>query len=134
ERHSVARAASRRDPAKLLRPVRKRQAQPMDIRMAGAKLRLEDRNLLAAASDSYCRLSAFVGDLFEGAPVAVQFGLLARERLPALDDHVYVLRIELDAQTHALGQFRGRQGGPTAQEWLVDQFASLGMVQDRATY
>ena len=48
----------------------------MDIRMAGADLRLEYGNFLAAAGDSYCHLSAFVGDLFEGAPVAVQFGFL----------------------------------------------------------
>ena len=54
--------------------------------------------------------------------------------LPALDDDVNVLRIELDAVADALGEFGGGQRGAAAQERLVHQLAPLGVVQDRAPH
>ena len=48
--------------------------------------------------------------------------------------HVDVLRIQLDAEADALGQFRGRQRGAAAEERIVNQFAALEVVQDRAPH
>jgi hypothetical protein len=91
-----------------LRPVVQCQAKALDIRVAVPELRLDDRNLLAAARDS-CRHSlAFLSDLFECPPVAVQRGLLVRQRLKPLHDNIDVFRIQLDAHANALRQFRGR--------------------------
>ena len=73
-------------------------------------------------------------DLLERSAVAVERGFLARQRLPALDHDVHVLRIQLDSAADALGEFRGRQRRAAAQERLVHQFAALGVVQDRAPH
>src|SRR5215469_6771403 len=56
---------------------------------------------------SFLRLLAFLRDLFEGAPVTVQLGFLSIKRLPALHDHVYVLRIEFDTAADTLSEFCG---------------------------
>jgi hypothetical protein len=40
--------------------------------------------------------------------------------LPALDDDIHILRVQLDAQAGALCEFRGRQRSAAAQEGLVD--------------
>ena len=58
------------------RPVRQSQAQSLQVRMAGSKLRFHARDLPAAASDSCGRLPAFLADLLEGSPVALECGLL----------------------------------------------------------
>ena len=46
--------------------------------MPRTNLRFDGRDLLAAAVDSCGLLPAFSGDLVERAPVAIEYGLLAR--------------------------------------------------------
>jgi excisionase family DNA binding protein len=71
--------------------------------MPAADLSFHNRNLATAARDSSGRLPAFLGDLLDGPPIAIELGLLATQCLPALDDHVHVLRIQLsEAQTPRL--------------------------------
>ena len=55
------------------------------------------------------------GDLFEAPPVAFQHRLLAGPRLPAPDDHVAVLRVELDQPRLAPGLLAGDQGRARAR-------------------
>lgn len=74
-------------------PVGECPAESFHIGMASPERRFHFRYFLAAASDSLLSLPAFRGDFFEGSPVAVQLGGLAGERLPALHDHVHVLRV-----------------------------------------
>ena len=54
------------------RPVRQRSAQPLQARMPAADLGFDLRDLLVATGDSYWCLLAFLGDLVERAPVAVE--------------------------------------------------------------
>ena len=75
------------------RPVHQCQAQALIVRMPGAELTLDVRDLLAAARDSRRPLPTFRGDLLERASVAVKLGLFARQRLPALHNDIDVLRI-----------------------------------------
>jgi hypothetical protein len=96
----------------LARPIGQAQAQPLDIRVAGEKLRFDGRNLLAAASDSCWLLSAFLGDLVERPAIAVKRGFLAGQRLVALDYDVDVLWIQLEADADAFGQLRSRSVVP----------------------
>src|SRR5579864_8976050 len=102
--------------------------------MAGAHLSFDLRDLLAAAVDSRLFLSAVLSDLFEGAPVSVELGLLSAQGLPALDDDVGVLGIKLDFAADTLGYFGGRERGPASQEGIVNQLAALGVVQYRAPH
>jgi len=57
-------------------------------------------------STSRCPLPALLGDLLERPPVAVQGGVLARQRLPPGDHHIHVLRVQLQSVADALGQLR----------------------------
>src|ERR1039458_2190762 len=102
--------------------------------MAGPELGFDGGDLLAAAVDSCGRLPAFLGDLLERAPVAVEGSFLAGQRLISLDYDVDILRVEFDSDADALGQFCRRQRGATSQERIVDQLASLEVVQDRAPH
>jgi hypothetical protein len=60
-----------------------------------------------------------LGDLFEREAVAVERGLLVAQRLPALDRHVRVLRIQFHAAADALGEFRGGKAGTLSSPRLV---------------
>ena len=77
------------------RPVGQSPAQPFDIRVAGPKLGFDGRDLLVAALDSCGRRPALLRDGLERPPVALQRGLLAGQRLPALYNHIDVLWVEL---------------------------------------
>src|ERR1035437_8406773 len=114
------------------RPVRKRQAQALEIGIPGADFGFDLSPLPAAASDSRGYLPAFLSDLLERPPVAVERGFPAGQRLPALDHYVHVFGIQFDAAADALGQFGGGQRRAAAQEWLVHQFAALQVIEDRA--
>jgi hypothetical protein len=112
-----------------LRPVHQRPAQSLHVWMPTAKLGLRVRDLLAAARDSCCPTPAFLGDLLERPPVALQLGLFARQRLPALHDYVHVLRIQLDAAADALGELcRGTARTPTRH---VSYGSGSGAASDR---
>src|SRR5215467_13955358 len=89
------------------RPVRECKAQALNVRMLGTNLRLDSRHLLAAAGDSYSHPQAFFRDLVEASPIALQLGRLTAERLPALNDHIDELRVELNPQAHPVGEFGG---------------------------
>src|ERR1035438_6534983 len=89
--------------------------------MAGPELGFDGGDLLAAAVDSCGRLPAFLGDLLERAPVAVEDRLLARQRLPAFDHDVNVLRVQLEAQADALGQFGRGERCAATQKRIVDR-------------
>ena len=65
--------------------------------MPGENQRLDFRDLAAAAGDSCGDPQSLGFDLLERPAVALERGFLAGELLPALDDHVDVFRIELDA-------------------------------------
>jgi hypothetical protein len=47
------------------------------------------------ADDSFSHLSAFIGDLVERSPVAIKQGRFPRVLLPATDNDVNILRIQL---------------------------------------
>src|SRR5579862_3506552 len=99
--------------------------------MATADPKLDIRNFPAAALDSRGILAALLGDLLERPPIPIERRFLAGQLLPALDDHIDVLRIQLDAVADALGYLRGSECGPAAKKRLVNQLATLGVVQDR---
>jgi len=50
--------------------------------------------------------------------------LLSSQILPALDDHVAVSWIELQAEAHAVRQLSCDQSGAAAEEGVVYQFAA----------
>src|ERR1017187_758773 len=100
--------------------------------MPRAKFALDVGDLLAAARDSCCPDPAFLGDLLERPPVAIEPGFLAGKRLPALDHYINVFRIDFDAAADALSEFGGGQRRAAAQEWLVHQLAALQVIEDRA--
>jgi hypothetical protein len=80
------------------RPVRQREGQALQIRMASPDLKFRFRNFPAATLDSYGRVLPFFRDLIERSPVAVERGLLRRVLLPAPHDHVDVLGVEFHAK------------------------------------
>ena len=67
-------------------------------------------------------------------PSPLESCLLARQLLPALHDHVGILRVQFDAVTNALRDFSCGQRGATSQERLVNQFAAIGVVEDRTPH
>ena len=93
------------------------------------RFRLGD--LLATTGDSCSRRPPFLSDLVESPAVRLELGSLPAERLPALHCYINVLRVQLDGAADALSQFRCGERCSAAQEWLVDQLATLGVVQDR---
>src|ERR1035437_5626399 len=74
----------------LRRPVRESQAQAMDVGVARADFDFDLGQFPAAAGASCCPDPAFLGDLLKRAPVAIEPGFLAGQRLPALDHYVNV--------------------------------------------
>src|SRR5579862_85389 len=99
--------------------------------MSIADLNLDLRNLLAATIDSRSLLAALLGDLLERPPIPIERRFLTGQLLPPLHDHIDILWIQFNAVAHALAYFRGSECSPTAQERLINQFATLGVVQDR---
>src|SRR5580698_2388768 len=93
------------DDPQLSRPVRQREAQPLQIGVPGEYLRFYFRDLAVAAGDSCRDPHAFGLHLRERPTIAIERCFQAREPLPPLDDDVDVLWIELDATANALGQF-----------------------------
>ena len=75
--------------------------------MTGADRCLDGCDLRAATRDSRCPLLAFLGDLLERPPVAVECGVLARQRLPALNNYIDVLRIERESPGETFARFLG---------------------------
>ena len=65
------------------------------------------------------------------SPVAFQRRLLARPRLPALNDHVAVLRVELDQPRLATGLLAGDQRRARAAERIKHNVAGFARVADR---
>jgi hypothetical protein len=60
--------------------------------------------------------------------------LLAGQVLPALYNHIDVLRVQFRAAADALGKLRSRQRGATAKEGFIDQLSAFCMVQNRALH
>ena len=81
------------DPPHFRGPVRKCQAEPFEIHMSRKDLSLYGRDLPAATGDSRSLLPPRHRDVVERSAIDIQLGLLAGESLPALNDHVHVLRI-----------------------------------------
>ena len=107
------------------RPVRQRQAQPLTSGCPArscASMSAISRRQRAIHAAAFRRSSAISSNV-RPSPSSVAF--LPAERLPALDDHIHVLRIQFHAAADALGQFRGGQRGAAAEERLVDQLAAL---------
>src|SRR3954453_19491990 len=102
--------------------------------MPSSDLRFDFRDLAAAAIDSCGSLLPLFGHLFERAAVVFEFCLLARKSLPALQDDVNILRVELDSAADPLREFRGGQRCPAAKEGLVHQLPTLYVVQDWAPH
>src|ERR1017187_1416497 len=104
----------------------------MEVRVASQKLSFDGRDLPAAARDSREHVPAFLSDFLERAPVAIELGFFAGQRLPALDHYVNVFGIQFDAAADPLSEFGGGQRRTAAQEWLIHQFAALQVVENRA--
>ena len=115
-------------------PVRKRQAQALDIGMAGQEQRLDFRDLAAALGDSCRHLHPCGLDFVERSAVGFERGFLAGQALPAQDRDIHVLRIEFDSAADAPGQLGGGERCAAAEERFVDQFAALGVIEDRAPH
>src|ERR1035437_524052 len=98
--------------------------------MARANLRFDLRDLAAAALDSYRDSHSFGFDRLEGPP-AVKRCFSTRQRLPALDHNIAILRVKLDAEANALGEFCSRERGATAEERVVHQFAAARVIENR---
>src|SRR5882724_8830712 len=98
--------------------------------MPGQKLSLDPRNLPAAALDSCRFLPPLLRDLVERAAVAFKRCFLAGQCLPALDDHIRVLRIKLQPIADTLGQLRGREGCPATKERVIYQFGAPEVIQN----
>ena len=83
--------------------------------------RFDLRDLAAAARNSCRSLRALRCQHFKRPSIAVERGFSAGQRLPALDNHIHVLRVQLDADTNALGEFGGSQCRSASEERLVNQ-------------
>jgi hypothetical protein len=64
-------------------PVHEREAQLVEVRVAGPDLRLDFRDLPAATFDSCRYRHPFGFDLGESPAIALEAGLLAAQALPA---------------------------------------------------
>ena len=122
------------DDPQLSRPVRQSEAQALKIGMPGHDQRFYFRDLAVAADDSCSDLHTLGFYLLERPAITIERCFEAREPLPPLDDHIDILRIELQSTAHALSQFRRGQRGTAAKERLVHQFALLGVIQNRAPH
>jgi hypothetical protein len=95
----------------------------VNVRVPSAKLILDGRDLATTAGDSCSDPLAFFGDFVERAAVPVEHSLFAGVLLPAPDDDIYVLRIELRAIADAPGLLGGDQRRPTSEERVVATLA-----------
>src|SRR5262249_4450832 len=95
---------------------------------------LDCRDLPAAAHNSHCLLPPFQGDLSKGTSIAIQHCFLTAQPLPALDDYVYVFRIEFDAIADASSHLGSSQSGTAAQKRFVNKLTALSVVQDRSAH
>src|SRR5438105_10478574 len=102
--------------------------------MPSPNLSFDHRNLPAASLDSCSNSHSLGSDLRERRAAHAQCGRLAREVLPALDYEIGVLRIKLQSVTGALGQFCRDQGRAGSEEGIVDNAATLGVIQDWAAH
>jgi hypothetical protein len=75
--------------------VEQRQAQSLDIRMAGEQQRFYGGDLPAAACDSCWHLQSFLADFVEGALVAIEHRRSSRVLLPAGDYYVGIFWVDL---------------------------------------
>src|SRR5690242_3857078 len=98
--------------------------------MPSSDLRFDVRDLAAAACDSCGDAQPLGFDLRERSAVRLQTRLPATEVLPALDDAIHVLRIQLDTVAGTPAHFRGDEGGSRAEERVVDDRATLGVIQN----
>jgi hypothetical protein len=95
----------------------------VNVRLPGAKLMLDSRDFAAAPGDSCNHLSAFLGEFIERVPVAVEDSLLSGVLLPAENDYVHILRIELRTVTDAPGLLRRNQSSSTAEKRILATLA-----------
>src|SRR5688572_22693517 len=72
--------------------------------------------------------------LERSAILASKRRFLAGHRLPALNHHVYVSRVELQAVADSTGRLGRRERCPAAEERLIDQLTGLGVVQNRSAH
>jgi hypothetical protein len=91
------------------RPIGQRQHQSLDIGIAGEQFRLDARDLAEALFDSCGLLAPLQRDLVKRAAVAIQSGRTASVFLPALNDAVRVLGIELHEPGFAVPPLAGDQ-------------------------
>src|SRR5579863_5010487 len=102
--------------------------------MPRANLRLDFRDLAAAALDSCGDSHSFCFDLVERSAIAIERCRSTLELLPTLNHDVDIFRIELDPTANAARQFRGRKRGAAAEKRLVHQLAALSVIQNRPTH
>jgi len=102
--------------------------------MAGENPSFDFRDLAAAAIDSRRLLPAFLSDLIERSSITIERGVLPRQQLPTLHYDVNVPRIKLHAVADPLSHFRCDQRGPGAEERVINQFAVLGVIENRTSH
>src|SRR5580704_1740138 len=88
------------------------------------------RNLAAATCDSRNLLQSLAGNFVKRPPVAIEYGLLPGVLLPAADNNVDVLRVELNAVTDAPRLLGGNQRGSTSEEAIVNRLARQCVVEN----
>src|SRR5438105_8492618 len=78
-------------------------------------------------------MAAFL-DVLERRAVALESRLLAGQLLPALNNNVTILWIELEAIADALGDLGSGERRARSRERLVDDLPAPGVVQDRSPH
>src|ERR1035441_548131 len=116
-----------------LRPAPGR-APPVMLLLSFVDISLGFPLLPAPRRDSYSRPLALRGDLVEGAAIALEGGLLVRERLPPLHHNVHEFRVKFHPEADTFGDFGCRKRGAAAEERVIDQFAAFQVVQYRAPH
>jgi hypothetical protein len=92
------------------------EAPAFHVGMTWRNLRLDVRDFLAATPDSCRDSQPRRFDLFECPPVALQRGVSTAEVLPALDDDVAILRVDLQPVADPPVGLGRRQGCTAAEE------------------
>src|SRR5713101_8017789 len=92
------------------------------------------RDFLAATPDSCRDFQPRCFDLLECPPVALQGCVSTTHVLPALDDDVAVLRVDLQAVAGPPVGLGRRQSCTAAEERVIDYFLALCVVQDRTAH